>query len=236
MQDGVLIVNKAKGMTSHDVVQLARRKLKLRRIGHTGTLDPIAEGVLVLLVGRATKAQQQAQTYRKRYEATVRLGIQTDTGDAWGQTRQTAPVPLLARHEVEAVLAAFVGPLVQTPPPFSAVKVQGRPLYWWARKGQHPSVPSRTVQLFAVDLLDLTGDRLRIRVECSSGTYIRSLAEAIAQRLGTVGHVSELTRLTVGTWELADAISVQQMMDASEHDVWKWIWPLGQVHANPRHA
>lgn len=233
MPDGILVVNKPQGMTSHDVVQLARRKLKIRRIGHAGTLDPMATGVLVLLVGGATKAQSMAQRHRKRYEAVIQLGTQTDTGDGWGLPIGTAPVPPLDRHQVEVVLASFIGQTTQVPPVFSAVKVHGRPLYWWARRGTRLTAPSRTIEIFTLELLRLTRDSIRCRMVCSAGTYIRSLAEAIATRLGTVGHVSELIRLAVGSWELSQALDIEWMKDARVEDLEASLQPTESDDAGP---
>ena len=202
---GVLLVHKPVGPTSHDVVEVVRRRLGLRRVGHTGTLDPMAEGLLVLLVGAATKQQHSLQTHDKAYEAAVRFGTQTDTGDADGAPIRSGPVPAVEPAQLAAVLGQLTGALSQTPPAYSAVKVAGRPAYWWARR-QHPVVLTpRTVHVFQLELLDWTAPVLRIHVECSSGTYIRSLAEAIAERLGTEGHVVRLIRLRVGAWQLQEA-------------------------------
>ncbi len=219
MRDGILVMNKAQGMTSHDVVALARRRLGVKRIGHAGTLDPIAKGVLVLLVGRATKHQQHAQQHRKRYEAVIHFGTQTDTGDAWGTPIKSAPVPSLQRADVESVLKEFIGRITQVPPAFSAVKVHGRPLYWWARKGIPQTAKARTIEIFSFELLELGATSLRCRLSCSSGTYVRTLAESIAQQLGTVGHVSALTRLAVGPWELSQARECQWLTDAPVEEI-----------------
>jgi tRNA pseudouridine55 synthase len=229
MQDGILVMNKPQGMTSHDVVQLARARLGIRRLGHAGTLDPIAQGVLVLLVGRATKHQKTVQTYRKAYEATMQLGTQTDTGDAWGKPLRTAPVPSFARTNVDAVLAALVGSVTQVPPAFSAVKVRGRPLYWWARRGTPLEAKPRTIEVFSAELIELQSASVRCRIVCSSGTYIRSLAEAIADRLGTVGHVSALTRLSVGPWTLAQALDLCWLATAPAEEVWAAVQPLEAI-------
>jgi len=231
MQDGILVVNKFPGMTSHDVVQLARAKLGIRRIGHAGTLDPMAQGVLVLLVGRATKHQKTVQAYRKVYETVIQLGIQTDTGDAWGKPLRTAPVPSLDRANVEAILAASMGSVTQVPPAFSAVKVQGRPLYWWARRGKPLVAKPRTVELFSAELIELDPASVRCRIACSSGTYIRSLAEAIADELGTVGHVSELIRLSVGPWDLSQALDLCWLATAPAADLWAFVHPVDSAHA-----
>lgn len=226
MRDGLLVVNKPQGMTSHDVVQVVRRRVGLQRVGHTGTLDPIAEGVLVILVGAATKYQQILQTQRKVYEAVIQLGTQTDTGDAWGKALRTAPVPALEQRQVEETLRSFVGRLTQTPPAFSAVKVQGKPLYWWTRRGVPKVAQPRTVEILALDLLGWDGSALACRIVCSSGTYIRTLAEAVAARLGTVGHVKALTRCAVGPWELARAVTVPWIQAASEADVRAALRPV----------
>ena len=233
MKDGILVINKAQGMTSHDVVALARRRMGVKRIGHAGTLDPIAKGVLVLLVGHATKHQQQPQHRRKRYEAVIQFGMQTDTGDAWGKPLHTAPVPSLQRAEVERVLGDFIGPITQVPPAFSAVKVRGRPLYWWARKGMPQTAKARTVEIFSFGLLELGTDRLRCQLTCSSGTYVRTLAEAIAERLGTVGHVSALTRLSVGPWELSQARECQWLAEAPVPEIWAAIQQITSNHQIP---
>lgn len=236
MRDGLLVVNKPQGMTSHDVVQVVRRRIGLQRVGHTGTLDPIAEGVLVILVGAATKYQQVLQTQRKVYEALIQLGVQTDTGDAWGKVLRTAPVPAVERRQLEEMLRSFIGPITQTPPAFSAVKVQGRPLYWWTRRGVLKVAQPRTVEILSLDLLQWNGSALTCRIACSSGTYIRTLAEAIAARLGTVGHVKALTRCAVGLWELARAVTVPWLQAASEEDVRAALRPVITADASASRA
>src|SRR3989338_1360217 len=155
MLEGVLVVNKPQGPTSHDVVDHLRRRLGIRRIGHAGTLDPIAEGVLVTLVGRATEYQRAVQAYPKQYETAIQLGLQTDSGDAWGKPLQTAEVPPLDRGRVAALLTSLTGPLLQTPPRFSAVKAQGRPMYWWTRRGVAKTVAPRQVEIFQMALMDV---------------------------------------------------------------------------------
>lgn len=215
MFNGILLVNKPPGVTSHDVVQLVRRKLAMRRIGHTGTLDPIAEGLLILLVGPATQYQRIFQAHEKMYEAVVRLGIQTDTADAAGTPTRTAPVPLLDRERVAHVLASFRGPLLQTPPTYSAVKVKGRPAYWWARRRQPVTLAPRVIHLSEMVLVDCAEETITFRVRCSAGTYVRTLAETIAERLGTVGHLAHLVRLRIGEWAVDDAKPLSWIQDAS---------------------
>ena len=215
MVEGVLLVNKPSGVTSHDVVQVVRRKLSIRRVGHTGTLDPMAEGLLILLVGPATKHQQALQAHEKRYEAAVRFGTQTDTGDATGQPVRTAPVPPLDQRRVAEVLASLQGPLDQTPPAYSAVKVKGKPAYWWARRHQTVILPSRRVHLAELVMVGSEGETLTFRVRCSAGTYVRTLAESIADRLGTVGHLTRLVRLRIGDWTIDEAKSLAWIRESS---------------------
>ncbi len=215
---GVLVVHKPAGPTSHDVVQILRRALQTRRVGHTGSLDPMAEGVLVVLVGQALAFQQALQSHRKRYEATIRFGLQTDTGDAWGAPLQTAEVPPLDDDRVRGALRSLIGAREQTPPAFSAVKHRGRPLYWWARRGIRVDAPARRIEITEAELVERAPDAIRCTIACSSGTYIRGLAETIAQQLGTCGHLSRLVRLSVGSWRLEQA------------------WPLEQLRAQPADA
>lgn len=231
---GLLLVNKPAGMTSHDVVDVVRRKLSLRRVGHTGTLDPLAEGLLVVLVGAATKHQHALQTHEKLYEATIRFGIQTDTADANGAPIREAPVPPLTPEQIADVLASFHGPVVQTPPAYSAVKVKGKPAYWWARRRQPVTLPPRVIHVHELTLLDSTHDTIRIRTRCSAGSYIRTLAEAISERLGTVGHVASLVRLGVGPWTLAQAQPLSWITQASPEVVAAHLQPVrADVHARP---
>ena len=225
---GMLLIEKPRGMTSHDVVEVVRRKLGVRRIGHTGTLDPMADGLLILLVGAATKSQQALQGHEKVYEATLRLGEQTDTGDATGRVIREAPVPPLEPGQVDAVLASFHGPLSQTPPLYSAVKVQGRPAYWWTRRQRPVTLAARTVHLAALSLVAISGPAITFRVRCSAGTYVRTLAESIAERLGTVGHLTGLTRHAIGAWRLADAKPLSWITDADPHQVIDSLTPLEQ--------
>ena len=223
---GLLLVEKPPGVTSHDVVNVVRRKLGLRRIGHTGTLDPLAQGLLILLVGSATRSQQDFQNHEKVYEAVLQLGTRTDTGDADGAPVATAPVPVLVRDAVAEILASFRGPLSQTPPAYSAVKVRGRPAYWWARRGHPVAVPSRTVQVAEIGLVECREASIAFRVRCSAGTYIRTLGEAIAERLGTVGHLTSLVRLRIGAWSLEHAKPLSWIRAASPEAVARELKPL----------
>lgn len=229
MPDGLLLVNKPPGLTSHDVVQVVRRKLAIRRIGHTGTLDPMAQGLLVLLVGSATKHQRALQMHDKTYDAILQLGTQTDTGDAEGALVRRAPVPSLTRDRVAAVLDSFVGPLAQTPPAYSAVKVQGRPAYWWARRRQPVTLSPRLVRVDSLQLLECDAQTMTFRVRCSSGTYIRTLAESMAERLGTVGHLTRLVRLRIGDWHVDQATPLSWIQAASSDEVIRALLPMAAL-------
>jgi len=229
MLNGMLLVNKPSGMTSHDVVQVIRRKLTLRRIGHTGTLDPMAEGLLILLIGPATAFQQMFQAHDKTYEALLQCGTQTDTGDALGAPIRTVAVPPLDRGRVAEVLTSLQGRLTQTPPSYSAVKVHGRPAYWWARRHEPVTLAPRVVQLFEVSLVDCASTTITFRVHCSSGTYVRTLGETIAGRLGTVGHLTRLERLRVGAWRLEDAKQLRWLAEASAEAVAREVRPLPEA-------
>ena len=205
--DGLLVVDKPPACTSHDVVALVRGRSRERKVGHAGSLDPLATGVLVILVGRATKLAGQWLGADKEYIATVALGTATDTGDADGRTIATQPVPSgLTRGRVEEVLRLFTGTITQTPPMVSALKHRGRPLYWWARRGKIVERTARQVQIHAMELLRLEAASLTLRAVCSKGTYVRTLAEEIAAALGTAGHLSVLQRTRVGPCVLAQAV------------------------------
>ncbi len=224
--EGLLLIRKPSGVTSHDAVVLVRRKLAIQRIGHTGTLDPMAEGLLILLVGRATRHQQAFQLHDKLYEAVLQFGTQTDTGDRTGQPLCTAPVPALNDELIRDALNATEGPMLQTPPAYSAVKVRGRPAYWWARRQQSVSLAPRPIHVHAITLIGWGAQTLTVQVSCSAGTYIRSLAELIAQRLGTVGHLSALVRLRIGDWHVDDAASCDWIAQADADAINRRVLPI----------
>lgn len=228
MLQGALLIDKPPGVTSHDVVQVVRTKLSLQRVGHTGTLDPMAQGLLIALIGPATKHQQAFQGHDKTYEATVRLGAQTDTADATGTVVRTAPVPAIEMARLTGLLQALEGSLTQVPPAYSAVKVRGRPSYWWARRQQPVTLHAREVQIHALTALEHSGESIRFRVHCSSGTYVRSLAETIAERLGTVGHLTQLTRTEIGAWTLASAVPLIWVREATPEAIAARLIPVAQ--------
>lgn len=211
MKSGFLVIDKPAGITSHDVVAMVRAVTGVKKVGHTGTLDPFATGVLPLAIGGCTKLIEFLDEKVKVYDATIRLGASMDTGDLTGQVLEEAPVPELDSDRVRQVLERFIGEQLQTPPPYSAVKYKGKPLYYYARKGEKVEVPARPITIFDLDLLTLEGDELRFLLTCSRGTYARVLAEDIAMALGTKGHLVALERLKSGPFTLEHAVSIQDL-------------------------
>lgn len=211
---GLLVVDKGPGLTSHDVVGMLRRILGTREVGHTGTLDPLATGVLVIMVGEATKLAAHLTAADKVYETTLRLGVATDSLDADGVEQETAPVPTLDRDKVEAATAQFLGEIDQRVPAISAVKVDGKALHKAARKGHEVAAPTRRVTAHAIEVLDVRANEIDLRVHCSKGFYVRSLGRDLAQALGTVGHLSALRRTRNGPFDVAHAVSFELLMRA----------------------
>ncbi|HPM75752.1 MAG TPA: tRNA pseudouridine(55) synthase TruB [bacterium] len=214
--DGVLLLDKPIGPTSHDLVAKIRRLLGTRKVGHAGTLDPFASGLLVMLIGQATKISSFLLNADKTYEAELKLGAATDTLDHTGQINDTAPVPPLVTRDVELVLSAMIGKCEQTPPMFSAVKVDGAPLHRTARRGKEVERKAKIVHIHALTLLECGESRLRFRVVCSKGTYVRVLGAALAERLGTVGHLTALRRTHSGQFSLRDAVTLEELTAAAE--------------------
>jgi tRNA pseudouridine55 synthase len=226
--DGVLIMDKPAGMTSHDVVARVRRVTGQRRVGHTGTLDPFATGVLVMLVGRATRLAQFFSGADKEYEAVIRLGHATDTGDITGvpieSNASAQPAPSFSKKEIESALASLRGEIEQTPPMYSAKKVGGRKLYELARRGQEIERKPVRVNVGAFETLDRDDalitppglHDLKVRVVCSAGTYIRTLAEDFGRKLGAGAHVAELRRTRAGRFSIAEAVTLDQLSELAE--------------------
>jgi tRNA pseudouridine55 synthase len=215
---GILLVHKPVGMTSHAVVDHIRRLFVQKAVGHTGTLDPAAEGLLVIMLGKATKAARYLVNDDKEYEAEIRLGIESATYDGEGVTddAQPAPVPLLSDHELEQILTGFRGTITQKVPPFSAVHVEGERLYRKSRRGEDVATPERLVTIETLDLLSRDRDRLRLRVVCSKGTYIRSLAHDIGGRLGCGGYLAALCRTRCGRFRLDESHTLDELVITSE--------------------
>ena len=224
--DGLIVIDKPAGPTSHDVVARMRRVLCERRIGHTGTLDPNASGVLPLVVGRATRLAKFLSSERKRYEAIVRLGISTDTYDGEGShvgTRWTGPLP--ARSEIVQALTAYRGTFLQQPPAYSAKKIDGERAYRAARTGATVMPEPVTVTVDRLDVIDVVGDDVTLLVECSAGFYVRSLAHDLGQRLGTGAHLSALRRTASGRLTIEDAIPLE-FAERSRDDALEALVPM----------
>lgn len=215
MKDGILVVNKPGGMTSHDVVEIVRKKLKIRRVGHAGTLDPIATGVLLILVGRCTKLFNRFSSFDKSYSATLTLGQRTTSGDREGKVIQTQDYTHITEEKVKDVLRSYIGRVYQTPPMVSAIKHKGKRLYSLARRGIEVARQARAVEIKDLRLLGFSLPRVKFYLRCSKGTYVRQLAEDIARDLGCVGHISEITRESVGPFDLGQTISLSQINENS---------------------
>lgn len=211
--NGVLVVDKPKGPTSSDVVQIVRRALKVKKAGHTGTLDPMATGVLPLCLGDATRIAQVLTDGNKAYDATLKLGVTTDTLDAEGAVLQTRAVPVLTRERLEQVFATFRGALMQTPPMYSAIKKDGKRLYELARAGEEVEREARAVTVFSLTLNDFTSDELKLSVACSKGFFVRTLAADIGEALGCGAHLTALRRTQSGPFAISRAIPLQEIVD-----------------------
>jgi tRNA pseudouridine55 synthase len=212
----ILVVDKAPGPSSFAVVKRVRALLGSRRekVGHGGTLDPFASGVLPICIGEATKVLPYLLDADKTYDATIQLGVETDSLDRTGQVVATHDVPMLSQSDLGEALARFRGPIEQVPPMFSALKRDGRPLYAYARAGQSVDRQPRRVVIHALDLLaHLSPDRLVVRVRCSKGTYVRSLAADLGKHLGVGAHLLELRRIESGPFSIAQAVTLEQLAD-----------------------
>jgi tRNA pseudouridine55 synthase len=214
MTTGLLVIDKPSRLTSHDVVQRVRRALRIRQVGHTGTLDPMATGVLVICVGTATRVSEYLLGHDKAYHATIRLGVETDTYDATGEVIATNDVDV-THDQVEAALKAFVGPLQQVPPMHSAIKRDGQKLYELARAGIEVERAARSVIIHSIDLLDYRTPDLTLDVHCAAGTYIRSLAHDLGAMLNTGAHLIALRRTAVGPFSLDQAIGLAEFEAAA---------------------
>jgi tRNA pseudouridine55 synthase len=203
-QTGLLLIDKPSGITSHDAIDLVRRALRTRKVGHAGTLDPLATGLLLVGVGRATRLLRFLADLVKEYEGTGHLGVRTTTLDAGGEVVERSPVGV-SEADLRAVLAEFVGELQQVPPAYSAIKVKGERLYRAARRGEAVVVPPRTVRVFAFELMRFDPPRFDARVRCSSGTYVRSLVSDVGERLGCGAHLAALRRTAIGPFLVTSA-------------------------------
>lgn len=212
--DGIIIINKPKGCTSHDIVYKVK-KITNSKVGHTGTLDPMATGVLPLLIGKGTLCSKYLINHDKIYQAKIQLGQKTDTADAEGEVVEEQKVGDLSQENVKQILNTFIGKQEQVPPMYSAIKVNGKKLYEYARKGQTVEIQPRQIEIYDIKLMKLNkgNNQLQFQVSCSKGTYIRSLCEDIAKRLGTVGYMCELNRVQVGDFNINNSVTVEELQE-----------------------
>ena len=230
--DGVLLVDKAPDMTSHDVVAIARRALRsmgVDKVGHCGTLDPLATGLLILTIGKGTKIQDLIMAEDKEYVGTMKLGEVTDSQDADGEVTETKPVPELTREQLDAAFAKYHGDFYQTPPMVSAIKMNGVPLYKLARKGQVVEREPRFVHVYAHEINEVRMPEIDFRVVCSKGFYVRTYAHDIGQELGCGAHLRALRRTKSGKFSVEGAVSVDALKNGDVDEVLKKILTLPQV-------
>lgn len=210
--DGLILVNKPKGWTSHDVVNKLRSILHQKKIGHTGTLDPMATGVLPVLLGNATKLSKYLIEHDKTYIAVIKLGIKTNTGDEEGEIieRKEVNIDILKNTYIEDVLKSFIGNQKQKPPIYSAIKINGKKLYEYARNNEFVEIPERDIEVYEAKLLEINKNEVEIRIQISvsKGTYIRKLCEDISEKLGTVGYMKELERIRVDKYYIKDTLDL----------------------------
>jgi tRNA pseudouridine55 synthase len=216
---GILLLDKRLGVSSNRALQEVRHLFNANKAGHTGSLDPLATGLLPLCFGEATKVSALMLDDNKRYQVVIRLGVMTDTGDAEGTVIRTAPVPELSDDDIAACLRHFTGVIEQVPPMYSALKHKGKKLYELAREGKTIERQARSITIFELTLLDFSNNRLTLDVLCSKGTYIRSLAEDIGHYLGCGGTVSALRRLEAGRFSLAHARTIEQLQTMDEQSL-----------------
>ena len=227
---GALVVDKPVGMTSHDVVQAIRNGTNLRRAGHTGTLDPRASGVLVILVGPAVRLSEYVSASDKRYQAIIRLGGSTDTFDGEGLVTLTKDPVNVTEAQFEEALQTFVGEIEQTPPPYSAVKVQGRKAYEMAREGEPVELAPRKITVHHLEVLEWTPPEVVIDVHCSSGTYVRSLANDLGVMLGCGAYLVGLRRTKSGRFSLRDAVPLRKLQEAFTAGNWyQYLIPAAEA-------
>lgn len=208
---GIVVINKPSGYTSRDIVNILNKEWNTKKIGHTGTLDPIATGVLVICVGKYTKLVDKITCYDKEYVATIKLGIKTDTLDITGNIIEQKPTTNVDKQVVIHTLNSFLGKSIQEVPKYSAVKVKGKKMYEYARNGEEITLPKREIQISEIELLDCNEEEIKFRSVVSKGTYIRSLIRDICEKLGVLGTMSSLTRIRQGQFKIEDAYILEEI-------------------------
>lgn len=223
---GVLLIDKPTDHTSHDIVARLRGKLQMKKIGHAGTLDPMATGLLIILVGKATRISQYLISLDKEYTGTIELGKVTDTQDAEGEVMETRPVPALTEAEVLATMRSFLGDQYQTPPMYSAIKIGGVPLYKQARKGQEVEREPRFIRISSFELTGLVLPRFNFKLRCSKGTYVRTVAHDLGQKLGCGAHLAALRRTATDQFTVDQALTMDEIEQLSLPEIEKRLIPI----------
>lgn len=225
--DGIIVINKEKDYTSHDVVAKLKKKLNISKVGHTGTLDPNATGVLPILIGKGTKFSKYLINHDKTYKAKIELGKKTDTADVEGNVIEEKPVDTeYIKQNLVQVLESFVGKQEQVPPMYSAIKKNGKKLYEYARKGEKIEVEPRKIEIYKIELVEYNEKNIDFIVSCSKGTYIRSLCEDIAEKLNTVGYMENLERLQVGEFNIGKSVLID---DVNTENIEKYLYTLEDI-------
>jgi tRNA pseudouridine55 synthase len=232
--EGILLVDKPQGITSHDVVSKMRRVYHMKKVGHAGTLDPMATGLLLILIGKATKASQYLMSMDKEYTGTVRLGQITDSQDADGAMLEERPVPELTEVEVRAKMKTFLGDQYQTPPMFSAKKINGQKLYKLARQGKTVEREPRVIHISRFELTKLALPEVSFIVGTSKGAYVRTIAHDLGERFGCGGHLNELRRTAVGQFRIEKSATIEELESMSPSALRKRLIPV--IQAVPTHA
>ncbi|HEY6284062.1 MAG TPA: tRNA pseudouridine(55) synthase TruB [Ktedonobacteraceae bacterium] len=228
--DGIFNINKPTGMTSHDVVAIIRKHLKLKRVGHAGTLDPLASGVLPICLGQATRVAEYLSESGKAYQADIKFGIATDTYDAEGIITSTASTADLTLNMIEETLEQFRGPQMQYPPRYSAIKIHGQPAYKRARAGEAVVLETRPIVIYSLEIRAWIPPRLTLAIECSKGTYIRSLAHDLGMQLGCFAYLEALVRTRSGPFTLSDSITLELLAEAVETNcIQHYSFPLDKA-------
>src|SRR5579871_4067913 len=227
--EGVLLVDKPKDHTSHDVVARLRGKLRMRKVGHAGTLDPMATGLLIVLLGKATRVSQYLISLDKDYEGTVELGKTTDSQDAEGRVMETRPVPPLTESEVRAAMQGFLGDQYQIPPMFSAIKIDGVALYKKARKGEEVEREPRFIRIKAWDLVRFASPYIDFKLSCSKGTYVRTLAHDLGNKIGCGAHLCALRRTATDRFSVSQALTIEQIEALTLPEIERKLIPVHQA-------
>jgi tRNA pseudouridine55 synthase len=230
--DGALLIDKPAGLTSHDVVDRIRRKFGIRKVGHCGTLDPNATGLLIIVLGRGTKLSERLMSDDKVYEGTIRFGEATDSYDCDGEVTETKPVPPLTVEQLNEAAAPFIGDVMQIPPMVSAIKKDGVPLYKLARKGVEVEREARLVHVYNFRFTEYAEPLGTFRLACTKGTYVRSVAHELGQKLGCGAHLATLRRSVAGKFDVADALPLETILEMSQLQLESRVIPFLKLAAS----